>query len=166
VGIRETLNQKPAITTAATLLIIVAMLGVIVYQSWDFHREPSPPAERAWFTVDDGQNWFADDASKLPPWDYNGKPVYRVFLFTCDGGKSTFPGYLLRYTPEAIKKIASQKSGTFDPSLDDLLSGSGTEVKAPLTGEKGWIKRSDPQAEALIVPLCKGTNKPATAVNP
>jgi hypothetical protein len=166
-GIRETLNRKPAITTAATLIIIVVMLGVIVYQSWDFQRTPPPQSMRAWFTVDDGRNWFPDDAGKLPPWDYEGKPVYRVFVFTCDGGKSTFPGYLQRYTPDALRKLSEQQnSGTHDSSLDELLAGPGVEIKPPLTGDKGWMKRNDPQAGALLEPMCKGTNEPAARVEP
>jgi hypothetical protein len=164
VGIRETLNQNPAITTVATIIIILATLGLIVYQTWDFGGPSYAPPTQAWFTVDDGKTWFADDISKLPPWDYQGRPAHRVFVYTCDDRTTTFAAYLMRYTPEAKQKLT--QGNTSDPMMQQLLNGPGVEVKPPLTGEKGWLKRSDPAAAALLQPLCKQTNAPAVVVEP
>jgi hypothetical protein len=164
VGIRETLNQNPAITTAATVVIIVVTLGLIIYQTWDFGEPRYEPPAKAWFTVDDGKTWFADEISKQPSFDYGGRTAYRVFVYTCDDRKTVFAGYLMRYTAEARQKLA--QGAADDPAVQELLSGAGVEVKAPLTGEQGWIKRNDPKAAALMQPICKETNSPAVVVEP
>jgi hypothetical protein len=144
VGIRETLNQKPAITTAATLIIIAAALAVIVYQSWESDGGHQAMPTKAWFTIDDGKTWFVDDISKPSPYEYNGKAVYRVFVFTCDGGKTTFAAYLQRGNPD----------------------GADAQVKAPLSSDADWIKRDDPKAATLLEPKCKGSDQVAVAVQP
>src|SRR5205823_10436437 len=106
VGIRETLNQNPNVTTGLTAFIIIVAVAAIV---WQISRGNSPAGgnggERAFFTIDDGKSTFTDDVSKLPPFDYQGRPAYRAYVFVCKGGKIRFVGYLERYTKEAKAKI-------------------------------------------------------------
>jgi hypothetical protein len=152
VGIRETLNQKPAVTTAATAIIIVVMLGVIIYQSLDRGGVPTP-ATRAWYTLDDGKTWFADDSNRPTPFDYKGTPAYRVIVFTCDGGATTFAGYLVRVTDQQGDQV-------------QVPSSSVVEIKPPLTGQAGWIRRDDPRSVTLLEPRCQGSGELASVVTP
>ena len=52
-GIRESLNKNPAITTGATIGIIVIALIFILYQIFGGDGAPKPITEM-YYTVDDG----------------------------------------------------------------------------------------------------------------
>jgi hypothetical protein len=88
VGIRESLNQNPGITTGVTAGIIIIALGFIIWQSTRSDR-PSLPT-KMYYTDDDGATKFSDDITKVPPFDHKGKPAVRARVFTCDGGKNQF----------------------------------------------------------------------------
>jgi hypothetical protein len=157
VGIRETLNQNPNVTTGLTAFIIIVAVAAIV---WQISRGNSPVGgnggERAFFTIDDGKSTFTDDVTKLPPFDYQGKPAYRAYVFACKGGKIRFVGYLERYTKDAKAKIdeARVRKLPMDPAFAESLNSSGIEVKPPLTGDAGWLLRGDPKSAAILTPRC------------
>ena len=65
---------------------------------------------QSWYTDDDGKTWYADDKSLSPPIDHNGKTAVRAYVFSCDGGKHEFVGYLERYTPDARQAIEQARS--------------------------------------------------------
>ena len=44
-GLREQINQRPALVTRATVAVIVVALVVIVYQQWNFNPRTSPGRE-------------------------------------------------------------------------------------------------------------------------
>ncbi len=164
-GIRETLNQNPAITTGVTIGIIVIALGFIGWQVLSGDGAPSA-VTKMYYTVDDGATYFADDANKLSPFDHEGKPAVRCYVFTCDKKKSQFVAYLERLTPEAQKKMAAaleaQKKavptapganvpGPFGPETD-FIAQEGTEVKKP--GAPKWFKRNSVEGEKAVQPSC------------
>ncbi len=162
-GIRETLNQKPGITTGATAAIIFVALGIIVWQLLAGGSSGSGGgigSNKYFFSDDDGKTWFADDTTKLPPFDHNGKPAYQAFVWTCDGGKTLFCSHLLRFTEEAKKKRmeARQKTpaGAGDPTLA-MADVQGREVKLAGNGDdpKNWVKQTDPAAGKIVEPHCK-----------
>ncbi len=140
-GIRETLNQNPAITTGATAGIIVLALGFILYQSFG-SSGPSIPT-KSFFTTDDGATYFADDIKLVPPFEKDGKQAVQAFVYTCDGGKTKFVAYLQRYTPEAKKIVESVRGANAnDPAAIGKLEEAqitGIEVKKP--GDKDWVNQ-------------------------
>jgi hypothetical protein len=160
VGIRETLNQKPAIAKGATVVLILAALGVIV---WSFVGSGSGPnanaGQKAFFTIDDGKTWFEDDVKKLPPFDKDGKTAYQCFVWTCDGGKNKFVSHLQRYTPDAKRRLeeAQAKGPAADPESIKRALMTGIEVKAPGNGDdpKNWVKDREPRATQITQPRCK-----------
>ncbi len=159
-GIRETLNQNPAITTGATAAIILVALGIIVWQLTGSSGGGGNATTKSFFTIDDGKTWFADDVNKLAPFDKDGKPAYQVFVWTCDGGKNKFVSHLQRYTPEAKKKIEGARGKgpsamVGDPGMMEMVMMTGVEVKPPLTGDKGWVRQTDPNAMKITMPQCK-----------
>jgi hypothetical protein len=154
VGIRETLNRNPGITTGVTAGIIVIALIIIGWQLTS-SGGPKIPSE-AYYTIDDGATWFADDIQKIPPFDKDGKPAYRAHVFKCSDGKE-FVSHLERYTPEAKKKLeeARAKGDQADPAVYEEVTITGIEVKKPGTGDTGWVKQSDYEKAAKIAsPVC------------
>lgn len=144
VGIRETLNRNPSITTGVTIAIIVVALGAILWQA----RQGGIPTAKAFYTVDDGATWFVDDAGKVVPFDHKGKQAVRVYIYKCAEGKP-FAGFLERYTPEAAQKLAeTPKGGNVDPGINEELYMTGIEVKQPGAAGK-WLGRSTPDGEKL-----------------
>ena len=143
-GLRETLNENPGLTTAATAVIILAAIVFMVVSMFrgDAETSAGPSTDKEYFSDDDGKTFFEDDRTKVPPFDRNGKPAYRARVFTCDGGQTKFVGWLERYTPQAKKMIEDQvKSAGSGPLL--LEDQSGLQIKKPGTGEKGWVSSSD-----------------------
>ncbi len=71
-----------------------------------------------YFTTDDSSPdaakaaLFADSAKNLPPFQKDGKTAYLACVFTCDGGKTTWVGYLERYTPEKLQQIQNTTPST------------------------------------------------------
>jgi hypothetical protein len=132
VGIRQTINEKPALSTGITAALIVLALGFIWWESFGSHRGSRPPVQLAFYSDDDGQTWFPDTANKLTPFtDADNKEAVQAFVFKCGDGKP-FCGYLMRATEEAKKAAAAQPHG----GTSIIMMHS--EVKKP--GDKKWVK--------------------------
>jgi hypothetical protein len=86
-----------------------------------------------------------------PPFDHNRKTADRAYVFTSDGGKTTYVAYLERYTPHAIEMLDWGKqmaeSGPPAPGVSESIAKSGLEVKKP--GDSTWINIADPRAAAI-----------------
>jgi hypothetical protein len=153
VGLRETLNENPRLTTGLTAAMIVLVLGYIV---WSFMGGETRSAgagasggRQAYFTDDDGKTYFADDLKKVPPFDHNGKQAVRARVYKANGKE--FVNHLERFTPEAKKKVeAVYNSGkpNNDPTVFESIQQSGMEVKNP--GDAKWTKMGDPAALKII----------------
>ena len=153
-GIREKLNDNPRIAAGATAEVILIALGFIGYNLFGGGTEI--PTESC-YTVDDGATYFADDITKIAPFDKDGQQAVRCHVFTCGGGEP-FVAYLERYTPEAKIKMEEMRTkgpeAMPDPATMDLTM-NGVEVKKPRDPEAKWIKRMDFQKAAEIMqPKC------------
>jgi hypothetical protein len=162
VGIRETLNKNPAITTGGTIGIIVIALGFIV---WQLMGESQQTTDKMYFTVDDGKTLFSDSAQKNPPFDKDGKQAVKAYVFTCDDEKTQFVAYLERLTPEAKAQLekAMKEMPVPDPKAGpgatpanfgmlEAINMEGTEVKKP--GDAKWVKRASMDAEKVMTISC------------
>ena len=167
-GIRETLNENPRLTTGITIGIIALVLLVIVYQMFG-SSGPSGAGgvtgggSKLYFSDDDGKTYFADDRNKVPPFDHSGKEACRAHVVKCDG--KTFVNYIERFSPEAKKRMeaVNAKGPNLDPTVIEEIRYSGLEVKKP--GETTWIKMSDPKFTQTIRPKCADPNS-AEELNP
>ena len=155
-GIRETLNENPRLTTGVTAGIIGVTLLWILWSTFGGGGgvEGGSGGGKAFFTDDDGKTWFADDATKIPPFDRSGKQAVRAHVYKCDG--KTFVNHMERYTPDAKKKLEaamSQGSGAIaDPTMMDTIQATGLEYKSP--GQANWIKMNDPRVGQVLQPKC------------
>ena len=149
-GLRDTLNDKPWIAAAVVLVILVAAAVVVTRGG-----RPAPvAAESAFFTVDDGKTWFADDAAKLAPFDHDGKPAVRAFVYRCGDG-TEFANHLERFKPGAKKALETAAAEVPDDkkppksvgAVRDAYTG-GREVKRP--GEAKWVVTSDYRAASTV----------------
>ncbi len=154
-GIREKLNQHKGMVIGIAITIIVIGAGLSIWQVRSQDRY-APFAGRSFFTVDDGKSWFALKSDQFPPFSHEGKTALGVHVFSCDGGKTQWVGYLERCTPEGKKEMAELRARTrsardLPTAIPELLSN--VEVKKP--GGKQWFKESDvPNASVIMQTKC------------
>jgi hypothetical protein len=166
---REALSRHPRLSmTAAIVCVLIAIASLLLQTRGG--SAPSAGNAKAFFTVDDGQTWFTDDLTNLPPFDKDGKQAVRAFVFRCSDGKE-FVGYLQRFTPDAkraIEKINTpdpNRTGPPDTSGVRMAYTSGREVKRP--GDTKWTSGADGPKSAQIISIkCPNGGGDAVAVEP
>ena len=151
-GIRQTLNENPAITTGVTIAIIVIAIGIIIWESTGSSSSSSSAANASlkFFSDDDGKTYFADDRTNVPPYkDKRGKMAVGAIVFQCKG--KPFVTRLERYTPEGQKKIQDQLKANPNARISIAFTIGYTEYKKPGAGNP-WVKIGSPGAD--IQPHC------------
>ncbi len=102
-GIREKLNDNPAITNGVTIGIIVIAGFFIIYQSFFSGPSVDIPTEH-YYTVDDGATFFAGPIDMVIPFEHEGRQAVRAAVFKCDG-EEPFVAFLEKYEDQAVTKI-------------------------------------------------------------
>jgi hypothetical protein len=160
VGLRETMNQNPKAVTYATAGIVLLALILIGWQLLSSHGSTGGPTAltgaQNFFTTDDGKTWFPDDQTNIPPYTKDGKTAYQAVIFTCDGGKTSFIGYLQRYS--AVGKKMIETAATKGVPAGSALDPTNLEVKPAGNGDspKNWLKFGTPGARKLQSVTCPG----------
>jgi len=176
-GIREQLKAKKAMGLLVGFALIVCGAVAIGYQlvggSGGVGAGPSAGASgEAYFSTDEGQTYFSDDASKLAPYDYKGKTAVRAYVFQCSGIKP-FVGYVERFTPDALKaqqtldSVKDAKPGPNGPRIDARmiqLAQTGREVKRP--GDKAWVPALGAAGGKVKAVKCPNGKDDATPAEP
>jgi hypothetical protein len=160
-------NKSPKASTAVGVALVAIAVAWI---AWTMTADAGSDAARAqpkgWFTVDDGATWFADLATKSPPFQTaDGKTAVKAVVFKCGHGK-TFVAYLERLTPAAQLATQPPKDGKANPYAGQMaFYEGGTQVKAPKTGS--WVSVNDPAATKIITPVCpEGSSEGIELVDP
>ena len=148
---REAINQHKWLGVSIAILGPAIAIGSLWYGHTAERRELEAKS-LAWYSDDDGHSRFSADMRTLrPPFDHNGKTANRAYVFTSDGGKTTYVAYLERYTPRAIKMLdwAKQMAESGPPAagVSESIAKSGLEIKKP--GDSTWINIADPRAAAI-----------------
>src|ERR1035437_6185858 len=91
--------------------VIVAVAAVAIICAFWMSRAKTKPAnwgvvDGRYYTADEGQTWVVDEWALAPPFEKDGKTWLRIWLFTFDG-KTAVPGYLEKFSPEALAEITS-----------------------------------------------------------
>ena len=84
-GVRERLNRNPRLA-AIVMAVLLLVAGVAVaLQFSDGAHAAGTASDKAFFTIDDGATWFADDAARIAPFQHDGKEAVRAYVFECRG---------------------------------------------------------------------------------
>jgi hypothetical protein len=133
----------------SVLLVCVATLvaaGAIFRGVHSLNPPREVSAGMAYFSTDDGATWFADSVTQPSPFDRDGKPAYRVHVWTVPGGKP-FVNHLERSA--SAHAPAVPKSGVNDPRAPASY-GVGIEVKRP--GAPAWTRLNTRAGQEIIMP--------------
>jgi hypothetical protein len=145
VGIRETLNENRSVTVGATIGIIVLTIIWVIWYSVG-GNSAAAAGGKAFYTDDDGQTYFADDATKIAPFDHGGKPANLAFVWRCGDSGKPFVAYMLRYTDDGKKlRENAMKNKNVDPAAIEMTQNQMEVKVGPNQPKKpqGWFKMSD-----------------------
>jgi hypothetical protein len=147
-GVREALDKHK---TAAVASAVVALLAMAVF-AWRSTSLPAgaaaAEAAQSFYSTDDGATFFPAAADLIPPVQVNGKTACRAIVFTCDGGKTKFVGYLERYSPAAKAQLEAARDAMKRGDKNAAPAGPAAgdvEVKKPGGGNR-WVSRRGPAA--------------------
>jgi hypothetical protein len=126
-SIRQFLNANPLVV----LGLLVLGVGLAVWYAVD--AMSWPPLNPSFFTTDGGKTYYRK--SGLPPLS-NGAVVAKVF--SCDGGKTQFVGYLMKYTEEGKKSAEEMvRRHMVWPNNGYLVRKPGDTEWVPASGGMG-----------------------------
>jgi hypothetical protein len=126
-GLRETINRHPKISTTAVVCLAAAGLVAIALELRG--NDGKPPAKN-FFSIDDGKTWFVDSSQKLPPYDYEGGKAVRCYLFKGPQGK--FVGLLEKYSDSTRAQLASKSATASTGELPVLVKKPGEAEWQPM----------------------------------
>ncbi len=165
-GIREKINEKPAVAGTVVGVVIVLAIVWIYFQNRSPNTGPAAAAEAAFYSEDDGQTYFAGEYANLGK-DFkgpNGKEAVRAYVFRY-GREKPFVGYLEKFTP-AGKQIVSKfyadpANAKLPPPPEAVL-----EVLVKKPGEKNWVSMKDRGAAVMVRSVPPRSDQPAQIVQP
>jgi hypothetical protein len=138
---RNPIREHPVAAAILAGAVIVATLAWGGYSL--FVSSPTTTSDaQAFFTVDDGTTYFTDDAAKRPPFDHDGKPAVRAYVFTdTKAGDRRWVQYLQKFSDEEKKQMEGKAGGSA------FIFGL---VKKP--GAKDWIPAASQAASEIMMP--------------
>ena len=156
-GIRETMNRHPKVSTA----VVACAIGIgAIAIGLEIRGESGAPPAYNFFTTDDGKTWFIDSAKKLPPFDHDGVPAVRCYVFKGSNGK--FVGLMEKYKDD-VRADIERKEQQVPPV--PIIQPPPVLVKKP--GEKEWKDTSaDQEAMILMHDIASPDGSPAERVMP
>jgi hypothetical protein len=114
ISIRETLQRRGIGTTLAAVLFCAA-IAIAGYYFRPFGHKPN--YSEIFYSDDDGKTYFKDSIYKLAPFDHNGRTANEAIVIQDHGAKVV--GYLVRYIPEAQKKLTDRYNDDVNNRLSD-----------------------------------------------
>jgi hypothetical protein len=146
-GIRQKMNENPAITGGVSVGLVVLILIYILYSSLHSSRPAIRGSDEIYYSDDDGASYFADDSTQIPPYDHGGKQAVKCYVFSCNGTK--FVGYLERFSTTGLHHLDAIKNHTEPPRPPEA---GDKEVKMPGSGK--WIPENDPKGQDIMNVKC------------
>jgi hypothetical protein len=136
-SVREVLQTNKAVGFGTAAVLLLVAVAIASYTLWPHNTRGT--ATGAFYSTDDGKTYFTDTIFHFPPYDQDGKTVYRAIVYTSNSGK--FVGALLRFKPDAKKTLEDSYSKTqsgeqpmyvFKQQLNQIMR-FGVEYKLPGT---------------------------------
>ena len=170
-GIRETLNQKPQLATAITLVILATAVlfprfGILWYiPPFDTVFDPMPTVQQLYYTTDNGQTTFVAPANRGASFDHDGKEAVRAYVFSCDKKKTRFVGYLERMNPDVRRRL-SETPPRSSPEADAAQAAIMEQLEVKRPADAAWVKRLSPEGAAITQVDCEKTDDPPEDILP
>jgi hypothetical protein len=139
-GARQLINERPGLSAVVGGILCLASASLILLAQRDGSVRPP---RQLFFTTDNGQTFFTDDATRLAPFTHDGREAVQANMFTCDGGRTRFVAYLQKYS-EVYKKAVNNHSHNVSP---DVMK-KGMLVKR--IDDKNWIPLNSPAARKMM----------------
>jgi len=142
-GIRAYINENRQIAVAIAVVVVAAVVVETVTFLQPRGQGIAPPklVGNAYYSADDGKSLFVDAGDQATPFDHDGKPAVKVYLYTCNGGMTRWVQYLEKHD-----------------------AGGTVLVKKPGGGD--WIPDTDPRADTIRTPKCNGSGSPVRVLPP
>lgn len=159
-GLREKLNENPAIATAVAAGIILVALIILGWSLLSGGDTVAPIGENnAFYTTDNGQSWEPGDYYDIYAEPAGGQEKFRVQLFKWTEDGEPFVGWMERMTPIARKAYReAMASGTGDPlMMAPEEAVQGLHVARPVSGnaDPKWEAVNTPKGAAIMQPPAK-----------
>jgi hypothetical protein len=142
VTIRERVNEKPALAGVAVAFVaLTAVLLALKFSGSTPRAAGGSATAKQFFSTDDGETWFVDEASKIPPFDRDGKPAYRARVFKCEHGQE-FVSHLERYGEDARKRLSDMmaKGAKEQGGMAVEQFGFAHELEVKKPKDRRWVK--------------------------
>jgi hypothetical protein len=144
-GVREKMNEKPAYAVAAIIGVIVVS-GLFMYLH--LRDDTAGIVSKMYYSDDDGKTYFADSTSRIFPFDHNGKPAYRAYVF--QGSGPPFVAYLSGYTPDAKAQLEQLKGKENDPDSAAIISRlQNTAIVVKKPGDSTWFAQGSAEGQKI-----------------
>lgn len=166
--VRRAISDNPKTVTVVSVAVILVAIGAIVYSMKSGSGFSAPNS--CWYSVDDGATWFKDRQNKMP-FEYNGRPAYRVHIFD-DGAGKPFAVYLERFAPSAEKQLKALRGTAEVPPEDQKMAfgriaSFARQVKRVGAPETEWASlQTEAGMHATTVPRRSGASKEIEEVSP
>lgn len=137
-------KREQPVTVAVLAVAVVAVVALVLYRTWGSSGSGVP---RRYYSADDGQTFFADAASKQPPFDRGGKPAVLAVVYRPAAGGTPFVGYLQTFANGGPQVTAGAHLAGGD---------TGLRVKRPRDPSAPWVGPADPGFEAVCTVTAPG----------
>ncbi len=127
-------KPKRAAILAVSMLIVLAACGYGLWRGLDQPHQYVDPMPWYYYTIDDGATVFADHHPPSIPFQKDGKDAVLAAVFTCNDGKTTFCGFLMKRAPAPAIAAAGKSVA---PAQTRMM----WYIKKP--GDTEWIPESD-----------------------
>ena len=88
-GVRQWFIDNARLTIGAVSVIVLAAVGFVVIQVLAARPKIQTNLPDAYFSADDGKTFFVGNSASVPPFDHDGKPAVRAYVYQC--GEDRFP---------------------------------------------------------------------------
>jgi hypothetical protein len=155
VGVRNSLNRYPVVAAGGTLLIILAAAWFVYNQVGGSN---AGGVSKAYYTTDETDfsvnNLFVDHIGYHPPFMHNGKEAFLAHVYTCDGGKTRFIGYIEKFDDDSKARLDAAPHDANGRITDaSSLSAHAEHGVIRLAKKKGgvWVQSNDEEPYAKVI---------------
>ncbi len=147
-NLRESLgkNSTPAAAVAGAALLL-SLFSIIRQVS---SNTPPAPANKEFFSDDDGKTWFTSNSLTAFPFAHDGKQAYRARVFRC--GSKLFCGYL-EALPDQVREGINSLPDNWQARLSALQSASD-QIMVKKPGGTDWVSPGQAKYWSTVTPVC------------